>query len=71
MWRVPEIVPRQQVWVGEDLPEVLQRRARHARMVEKLKPMCCGFVDCDLLDAGDERFTVLLAEVRIRIPAVL
>src|SRR5487761_319797 len=71
MRRVPEIIPRQQVRIIEDLPEVLQRGARDTRLIEQLEPMRCGLVDGHLLDGGAERFPILMAEVGIAVASVV
>ena len=63
VWRVDKTVARGQVWVVEDLPEILQHAARHARRLQPLDPVRAALRARHRLDGGNQRVAVLLAQV--------
>src|ERR1700687_552597 len=70
MWRIPVVVPGEQVRVGEDLAEVLDRGARHSRFAQRREPVHRLSGLGGGLNRGGKRFGVAMTATRVGVALV-
>src|SRR5712692_8007925 len=71
MRRIPEVLPRQQVRVVEDLAEVIDRRAWHPGFAENGQPVCSGLGARHRLDCGGKDLAILMTQAGVDIALVI